>query len=343
MSKPFSRRKLITTGLATVAGAAGLAEAARLGDRYGLIPPDHGGIYGIGETLTYASQRLLSSHHSLAREFDRSQISKVFPVNGDPPLDETYQRLLAGQFADWRLKIDGLVSRPSAFSLAELKSLPSRTQITQQACEEGWSFIAEWTGVPLSYILNLAGVLPQARYVVVFPSMNSGTAWTCRRHCIPQTLLAYAMNGEWSFRRSHGAPLRLRVPRQLGYKKCEVPCPHPRCRYSERSRRRHGIEVSRNSIFLVRGHLIDCKIDGGKPMNHRRQFLKEAAACGVVLHRLQSPAEPLDRSRRRLPASGDGGRTPASSTTVETSMPTLSCTEATQLLGVTTAPADRTP
>ena len=217
MSKPFSRRKLITTGLATVAGAAGLAEAARLGDRYGLIPPDHGGIYGIGETLTYASQRLLSSHHSLAREFDRSQISKVFPVNGDPPLDETYQRLLAGQFADWRLKIDGLVSRPSAFSLAELKSLPSRTQITQQACEEGWSFIAEWTGVPLSYILNLAGVLPQARYVVVFPFDEFWDSLDMPEALHPQTLLAYAMNGE-ELPTPHGAPLRLRVPRQLGYK-----------------------------------------------------------------------------------------------------------------------------
>jgi DMSO/TMAO reductase YedYZ molybdopterin-dependent catalytic subunit len=213
----ISRRKLITTGLATAAGASGLAAAARLADRYGLIPPDHGGIYGVGETLTYASQRLLMSHHSLAREFDRSRISKVFPVNGDPPLDETYQRLLAGRFADWRLKVDGLVARPSSFSLAELQSLPSRTQITHQACEEGWSFIAEWTGVPLSYILNLAGILPQAKYVVVFPFDEFWDSLDIPEALHPQTLLAYAMNGQ-ELPTPHGAPVRLRVPRQLGYK-----------------------------------------------------------------------------------------------------------------------------
>ena len=118
---------------------------------------------------------------------------------------------------DWRLKVDGLVSRPLAFSLAELKSLPSRTQITQQACEEGWSFIAEWTGVPLSYILNLAGVLPQARYVVVFPFDEFWDSLDMPEALHPQTLLAYAMNGE-ELPTPHGAPLRLRVPRQLGYK-----------------------------------------------------------------------------------------------------------------------------
>ena len=150
----LTRRKLITTGLATAAGAYGLAVAARLADRYGLIPPDHGGIYGVGETLTYAAQRVLMSRHSLAREFSRSEISTVAPVNGGPPENDDYQRLLAGHFADWRLTIDGLVARPSSWSLAELKRFPARSQITHQACEEGWSFIAEWTGVPLSYLLN---------------------------------------------------------------------------------------------------------------------------------------------------------------------------------------------
>src|SRR5207302_4604622 len=99
----ISRRKLIMTGLATAAGACGLGVAARLAERYALIPPDHGGIYGAGETLTYAAQKLLMSHHSLAREFNRSEISKVFPVNGEVPENETYHRLLAHGFADWRL------------------------------------------------------------------------------------------------------------------------------------------------------------------------------------------------------------------------------------------------
>ena len=213
----ISRRKLITTGLAAAAGACGLGVAARLADRYGLIPPDHAGIYGAGETLTYAAQKLLMSHHSLAREFNRSDISKVFPVNGEVPENETYHRLLAHGFADWRLTVEGLVAHPLALSLAELKSFPSRNQITHQACEEGWSFIAEWSGVPLSYILNLVGVRREAKYVVFFPfdeswdSLDMSDAWH------PQTLLAYGMNRQ-ELPTPHGAPVRLRVARQLGYK-----------------------------------------------------------------------------------------------------------------------------
>jgi DMSO/TMAO reductase YedYZ molybdopterin-dependent catalytic subunit len=213
----ISRRKLITRGLATAAGACGLGVAARLADRYGFIPPDYGGLYGVGETLTYASQRLLMPRHSLAREFNRSDVSKAFPVNGEVPEDESYQRLLAGEFGDWRLRVDGLVGRPISFSLAELKRLPARTQITHLACEEGWSFIAEWAGVPLSDVLNLAGVSREAKYVVFFPfdinwdSLDMDDAWH------PQTLLAYAMNGQ-ELSAAHGAPLRVRVARQLGYK-----------------------------------------------------------------------------------------------------------------------------
>lgn len=210
----ITRRKLITTGLA---GVSGLAAAGVLAERYGLIPPDHGGIYGVGETLTYAAQRVLMSQHSLAREFKRSEISKVVPVNGDPPRKAVYQRLLARGFAGWRLAVDGLVARPSSFSLADLKSFPSRTQITHQACEEGWSFIAEWTGVPLSYLLALAGVSSQAKYVVFFPFDDSWDSLDMPDAWHPQTLLAYGMNGE-DIPTPHGAPLRLRVARQLGYK-----------------------------------------------------------------------------------------------------------------------------
>jgi Oxidoreductase molybdopterin binding domain len=167
MSEAFSRRKLITTGLAAAAGAAGLGVAVRLADRYSLIPPDNGGIYGAGEIMTYAAQRLLT-RHTFAREYTRSDVSRVAPVKGEPPENETYERLAAGGFADWRLKIDGLVARPSFFSLDELKQFPSENHVFHQACEEGWSFIAEWTGVPLSYVLDLVGVLPQAKYVVFF-------------------------------------------------------------------------------------------------------------------------------------------------------------------------------
>lgn len=217
MAERLTRRRLITTGLAAAAGASGLAAAARIADRYGLIPPDHYGIYGVGETLTYGAQRILTSRHSLAREFTRSRISNVAPVNGDPPTDAVYQRLLAGRFAEWRLVVDGLVARPSSFSLAELKGFPSASQITLQTCEEGWSFIAESTGVRLSHVLALVGVSTQARFVVYrsfdnwFDSLDMPDAWH------PQTLLAYGMNGG-DLPTGHGAPVRLRVPRQLGYK-----------------------------------------------------------------------------------------------------------------------------
>src|ERR1700756_6013771 len=107
----ISRRKLIVSGLAVTAGASGLAVAARLAQKYGLVPPDHGGIYGLGETLTYASQRLLT-RHSLAREFSRSQISKPPFPNEIPPLNEAYKRLQAGGFADWRVSVRGLVGKP---------------------------------------------------------------------------------------------------------------------------------------------------------------------------------------------------------------------------------------
>src|SRR6201984_3221549 len=109
----LSRRKLITSGLAAAAGVTSLGVAARIAQRYGLLPPDHGGIYGLGETLTYASQRLLT-RHSLAREFSRSQISKPPFPNEIPPLSEAYKRLQAGGFADWRLSVSGMGRPPSS-------------------------------------------------------------------------------------------------------------------------------------------------------------------------------------------------------------------------------------
>ena len=213
----FSRRKLITTSLAVTAGASGLAVAAKLAARYRLIPPDAGGLYGAGETLTYAAQRILT-RHSMAREFAPSQISKVPFANAVDPLGEDFQRLQQGAFADWRLAVDGLVGRPASFSLAELKHFPWRSQITHLACEEGWSYVAEWIGVPLSYILNLVGILPHARYVI-YRSIQTGwwESIDMADALHPQTLVAYGMNGG-ELPMGFGGPLRLRVPRQLGYK-----------------------------------------------------------------------------------------------------------------------------
>jgi DMSO/TMAO reductase YedYZ molybdopterin-dependent catalytic subunit len=215
--RDLSRRKLITTGIAAAAGVTGLGVAARMAQKYGLVPPDHGGIYGLGETLTYASQRLLT-RHSLAREFPRSQISKPPFANEIPPLNEAFKRLQAGGFADWQLSVDGMVARPASFSLDQLKSYPSQSQITMLQCEEGWSYIAEWIGVPLSHILQVVEVHPQARYVVYFsidPGWWESIDMADALH--PQTFLAYGMNGD-ELPVGNGGPLRLRLPRQLGYK-----------------------------------------------------------------------------------------------------------------------------
>jgi DMSO/TMAO reductase YedYZ molybdopterin-dependent catalytic subunit len=213
----LSRRKLITGGLATAAGASGLVVASRIAKRYGLVPPDGGGLYGPGETLTYAAQRLLT-RHSMAREFQPSQISKPPFANEVAPLGAAFHRLQEGEFAGWRLAIDGMVTREATFSLGELRSFPRRSQITHLACEEGWSYIAEWIGVPLSHILQLAGTLPQARYVVyrsIEPDWWESIDMADALH--PQTLVTYAMNGG-DLPIPFGGPLRLRVPRQLGYK-----------------------------------------------------------------------------------------------------------------------------
>jgi len=213
----ISRRKLITTGLTAAAGASGLAAAVRIANRYGLIPPDCGGVFGAGETLTYASHRLLT-RHSMAREFPRSQISKSPVVNGRPPQSAEFTLLEAGAFADWRLEVDGMVANPGSFSLDDLRGFPARSQITHLACEEGWSFIAEWIGVPLAHVLKLAGTLPEARYVVYLSIQSHWWDSLDMADALhPQTLLTYGMNGG-DLPVGHGGPLRLRVPRQLGYK-----------------------------------------------------------------------------------------------------------------------------
>ena len=213
----MNRRKLLTTGIAAAAGASGLNVAAKLVDRYGLIPPDGGGIWGPGETLTYAAQRLIG-RHALAREFTPGQISNPPYANGRPPKDEAFLRHQATNFADWTLTVDGLVVRPTTFSIPQLRTYPAHSQITHLACEEGWSFIAQWTGVRLSHILDLVGASPQARYVMYFsiqPRWWDSVDMADALH--PQTILAYSMNGG-DLPIGNGGPLRVRVPRQLGYK-----------------------------------------------------------------------------------------------------------------------------
>lgn len=212
-----SRRQLIKRGLLAGAGISSAVAAARVAGHYGLIPPDSGGVWGPGETLTYATQRILTSGASMAREFNQSDLSKIIPVIGKHPQNDPYERLRHGSFADWRLTVNGLVAKPWSFSLAELKTFQASTQITQLACEEGWSFIAAWTGVLLSSVLIKVDISERAKFVVFFAFDGTFDSLDLADAFHPQTLLAYGLNGE-DLPTDHGAPLRVRVARQLGYK-----------------------------------------------------------------------------------------------------------------------------
>ncbi|HEV8369581.1 MAG TPA: molybdopterin-dependent oxidoreductase [Pyrinomonadaceae bacterium] len=213
----ITRRNLLIAGVTSVGGLL-LSGCSRK------LPPTYGNVLRMGDTFTYAVHKALLPGESLVKEYSHRDISS-FPATGTtnpgdpnhPRPSEIYRNLERGGFADWRLSIEGLVSRPGSYSMADLKGFPSRTQITRHVCEEGWCAIAEWTGVPLSRVLAAAGMLPTARFV----SFYSYDDWA---DCIdmldalhPQTILAYGMNGrELSI--PHGAPLRLRVEKQLGYK-----------------------------------------------------------------------------------------------------------------------------
>jgi DMSO/TMAO reductase YedYZ molybdopterin-dependent catalytic subunit len=216
MRKLITRRALYI-GAAAAAGAAATPPLVRYADKHCLLAPDRNDLLDVGEVLTYGAQRLLVSAGSMAPEFDISKISTVSPVNHQHPRYDPYRRLLFEDFSRWRLYVDGMVSRPTAFSLTDLKELPSRTQITKLICEEGWSYIASWTGVPLSSLLKLVGASTRAKWVVFYPFDDFWGSIDIDEAFHPQTLLAYGMNGQ-DLSPDHGAPLRLKVPRQLGYK-----------------------------------------------------------------------------------------------------------------------------
>jgi DMSO/TMAO reductase YedYZ molybdopterin-dependent catalytic subunit len=216
-----SRRKLVT-GLASTGGLllAGCSSKE--------LPPTYGNVLRMGDVLTYRAFRTLLPARSLAREYSRSDITSTPAVGTSNPADPhqelynteqgpLYDRLRAGGFAEWRLRVEGRVTKPRSFSLAELKALPSRTQITKHTCEEGWSAIAEWTGVPLRAVLEAAGILPSARFVNFYAYDDTAEGIDMLDALHPQTILAYGMNGR-DLPLAHGAPLRLRVEMQLGYK-----------------------------------------------------------------------------------------------------------------------------
>jgi len=187
----------------------------------------------VAQSWTLHTQRFLLSDGAMAKEYRLSDLSPVFKANGTiNPGGDDYARAAADAFANWTLRIDGMVARPMSLSLAELRRLPSRTQITRHDCVEGWSAIGQWTGVPLGLLLKAAGVAPGAKYAVFHcaddldgePDKGGQQAPGRYYESIglvdafhPQTIIAYAMNGR-PLDIAHGAPLRLRVERLLGYK-----------------------------------------------------------------------------------------------------------------------------
>ncbi|HYD13556.1 MAG TPA: molybdopterin-dependent oxidoreductase [Allosphingosinicella sp.] len=209
----LTRRTLLLGGAGTL-----LAGCDRLNNSTGFR-----GALRSSEGLTMRAQRLISSREAMAREFTEADMSPVFRSNGTGnPDTPDYNRLAAGRFSDWRLRVDGLVHRPLQLSLDQIRSMPRRTQITRHDCVEGWSAIGKWTGVPLSLILDGAQLRDEARYIVFhcmdrygdrpyYESIDLIDAFH------PQTILAWGMNDRM-LPIPNGAPLRLRVERQLGYK-----------------------------------------------------------------------------------------------------------------------------
>lgn len=185
------------------------------------------GILNQAEKLTDLVQRTIVPANALAKEYAERDISRVFPANGntDPGTREYYERA-RHDFENWNVTIDGLVTTPLTFSLGAIKEMPSRTQITRHDCVEGWSAIGKWTGVPLGDLMRRVQPLPKARYAVFYCADvdDEGTSYyesIALADCYhPQTILAYELNGS-SLDIPHGAPLRLRFERQLGYKQAK--------------------------------------------------------------------------------------------------------------------------
>ena len=179
------------------------------------------------EKLTDMVQGAVTPADALAKEYTESDISAVFPANGNTdPGTQDYSAKAQNEFADWNLLIDGLVATPMLISLAAVKEMPARTQITRHDCVEGWSAIGKWTGVPLSGLMHKVQPLPNARYAVFHCADvdDEGVSYyesIAIQDCYhPQTILAYELNGQ-PLNISHGAPLRLRFERQLGYKQAK--------------------------------------------------------------------------------------------------------------------------
>lgn len=212
----IARRALLLGATATLAGCDRLASNATF--REALFS---------AENFHKWAQRSLMARDALATEYRPDQISPFFRANGTAnPNTPDYKAWWRGGFADWRLRVDGQVARKLSLSLSQLRTLPHREQITRHDCVEGWSAIGKWRGVPLKTVLDAAGLRPGARYIVLHCAdrMGNGQPYYESIDLVdafhPQTILAFALNDR-PLSVANGAPLRLRVERQLGYKQAK--------------------------------------------------------------------------------------------------------------------------
>lgn len=211
--RQMNRRRALATLAGAFAGGGCQEDPAK-----DLLPPTVEGIFGVSNSLTMAAQRLMLSNQSMAREHSRDMISTEFPTSGTvDPKDPVYKSHLSTGFRDWRLPVTGLVRNPLSLSLAELRALPNRTQVTSHSCEQGWTAVAEWTGVPLHHVLALAGLLPETRYILIETIDGWWATMDLFDALHAQTILAFGMNGG-ALPVQHGAPIRLRCERHLGYR-----------------------------------------------------------------------------------------------------------------------------
>lgn len=206
------RNFIVAAGAAVLAGCNKIAES-RPGTR----------LLSAAERWHKAAHELLTDRKALAPEYPRSAISPFFRGNGTTdPQEPAYRRHAAEDFANWRLEVGGLVASPMSLSLDNLRRLPQRTQVTRHDCVEGWSAIGEWTGPQLSLLLEAAGLREEANYIVFrcADTLNGDVYYESVDRIDafhPQTIVAHSLNGE-PLPIRNGAPLRMRIERQLGYK-----------------------------------------------------------------------------------------------------------------------------
>lgn len=208
------KRRSVLAGLAALA-TAGCSKIGQSDTFQGLVDG--------AERFHRGAHRLIGGRQPMAREYSLADISPFFRGNGNQEVDsDAYRTHVAAGFADWRLEVRGLVDRPLSLSLEQLRALPQRTQVTRHDCVEGWSAIGQWSGPQLSDLLEMAGLQGGARYIV-FRCADAFNGNPYYESCDlddafhPQTIVAHQLNGE-PLPVRNGAPLRVRIERQLGYK-----------------------------------------------------------------------------------------------------------------------------